>query len=169
MAEIENSNISFLGDINGILSLYEPSFLLFESEHFLEEAKCFAINDLEKYMRRTSMDDVDVAMIKHALELPLHWRMSRMEARWFIDIYERKKDMNPTLLAMAKLDFNMLQSSYQEDLKYASRWDVNAIDQLPYYMRVCFLALRNSINEIAFQVVKDQGVDVIQFLKNVIE
>lgn len=110
-----------MGDINGILSLYEASFLSFKNEDFLEKAKCFAINYLEKYMRRTRVDEVDMAMIKHALELPLHWRTSRMEARWFIDIYERKKDMNPILLEMAKLDFNMLQSIYQEDLKSASR------------------------------------------------
>ncbi|XP_008460931.2 terpene synthase 10-like isoform X1 [Cucumis melo] len=239
--EIEISdNISFLGDINGILSLYEASFLSFKNEDFLEKAKCFAINYLEKYMRRTRVDEVDMAMIKHALELPLHWRTSRMEARWFIDIYERKKDMNPILLEMAKLDFNMLQSIYQEDLKSASswwtssrlgeklsfsrdrlmanflwtigtgfepefsysrrmitkinsfitilddiydvygtldeldlftnaieRWDVNAIDEIPYYMKVCFLALHDSINEMAFQVFKDQEVDVIQYLHNV--
>lgn len=42
-----------------------------------------------------------------------------MEARWFINIYERKQNKRNVLLQFAKLDFNILQSIYQEDLKYA--------------------------------------------------
>ena len=49
----------------------------------------------------------------------MDWRMPRLEARWwFIDIYERSDDMNPTLLELAKLDFNMVQATYQEDLRH---------------------------------------------------
>lgn len=33
-------------------------------------------------------------------------------------IYERSDDMNPTLLELAKLDFNMVQATYQEDLRH---------------------------------------------------
>ncbi|KAA0045518.1 terpene synthase 10-like [Cucumis melo var. makuwa] len=164
--------------------------------------------------------------------------MPRLETRWFIDIYERKVDMNPILLEFAKLDFNKVQSIHQQDLKYASswwrstgfgeklsfardrvmenflwtvgfgyepefsfyrrmatkinafittiddvydvygtldelqlftdaieRWDVDALDQLPDYMKICFLALHNSINEMAFEVLRDKGINVIQYLK----
>ncbi|RVW26290.1 (-)-alpha-terpineol synthase [Vitis vinifera] len=56
------------------------------------------------------------------MELPLHWRMLRLEARWFIDVYERSQGMNPILLELAKLDYNMVQATYQEDLKHASMW-----------------------------------------------
>ena len=75
---------------------------------------------LEKYMK-SSKDEKEVAIVRHALELPLHWRMPRLETRWFIDIYERKVDMNPILLEFAKLDFNKVQFIHQQDLKYASR------------------------------------------------
>ncbi|GMN70284.1 hypothetical protein TIFTF001_039340 [Ficus carica] len=100
-----------------------------------------------------------------SLELPLPWQMLRLEIRWFIDVYERKKDMNSSLLELAKLDFNIVQSTHQEDLKYVSRggeetltlekswtlqgidelelftdaverWDMNAMDQLPDYMKM---------------------------------
>lgn len=103
-----------------MLSLYEASFLSTEGENVLEEVKHFTINYVEKYIR-SSKDELEVSIIRHALDLPLHWRMPRLETRWFIDIYERKVDMNPILLEIAKLDFNRVQSIHREDLKYASR------------------------------------------------
>ena len=109
-------------DLNGILSLYEASFLCIDGENILEAAKHFTINYLENYMR-SCKDEYEASIIRHALELPIHWRLSRLDTRWFIDIYERKEDMNPILLELAKLDFNRVQSIHQEDLKYASRYD----------------------------------------------
>ena len=46
-----------------------------------------------------------------------------------------------------------------------SGWDTNAMDQLPYYMRICFLALHNSINEMALDTLKEQGFHSIRYLK----
>ncbi|PPD82476.1 hypothetical protein GOBAR_DD20586 [Gossypium barbadense] len=57
-------------------------------------------------------------LIDHALELPLHWRMPRLEARWFIEAYEKNKDKNPIILELAILDYNIVQSIHQEDLRY---------------------------------------------------
>jgi len=61
-------------------------------------------------------------MVSHALELPLAWRMLRLESNWFINVYETKTDMEPVLLELAKLDFNMVQALHQEDLKHSSRY-----------------------------------------------
>ncbi|XP_038900957.1 terpene synthase 10-like [Benincasa hispida] len=119
--EMGNFKTCFYEDINGMLSLYEASFLSIKGETILEIAKCFAINYLKEYIK-SSKDDLKVEIVKHALELPLHWRIQRLEARWFIDIYERNRTINPILLEIAKLDFNIVQSIYQEDLKYASSW-----------------------------------------------
>ncbi|KAL7233775.1 hypothetical protein ACSBR1_017396 [Camellia fascicularis] len=44
------------------------------------------------------------------------------------------------------------------------RWDISAMEQLPTYMRICFLALFNSINEIAFYTLMEQGVHIIPYL-----
>ncbi|KAI9113043.1 hypothetical protein K1719_015975 [Acacia pycnantha] len=194
-------------DIKGLLSLYEASFLSME--------------------------------VKHALELPLHWRVSRLEARWFIDFYEKRENMSPTLLKLAKLDFNIIQVSHLNDLKYTSRWwkriglgeklsfsrdrlvenffwtvgltyepqlgnfrrvmtkvnalittiddvydvygkleelvlftdvvdrwDVNAIDILPDYMKICFLALFNFVNEVAYEFLKENGHDWADLCKS---
>ncbi|KAJ0961241.1 hypothetical protein J5N97_000787 [Dioscorea zingiberensis] len=45
------------------------------------------------------------------------------------------------------------------------RWDANAIDQLPKYMKICFLALFNTTNDTAYKVLKMKDVNCIPYLK----
>ncbi|MBA0577166.1 hypothetical protein Golob_027568, partial [Gossypium lobatum] len=45
------------------------------------------------------------------------------------------------------------------------RWDINEIQRLPDYMKIYYHALYNSVNEMAFDTLKEQGIDVIPFLK----
>ncbi|XP_024046987.1 gamma-terpinene synthase, chloroplastic-like [Citrus clementina] len=234
---------SCLGDdIKGILALYEAAYLLVEEEsNIFNEAINFTTTHLKEYVKHNNNDDDGYlsTLVEHALELPLHWRMVRLEARWFIDMYQRGPDVNQVLVELAKLDFNAVQAAHQEELKYVStwwrktglgelhfardrimenffwalgevwepqfeycrrmstkvnalittiddvydvygtldelelftnaveRWDVKAMDQLPYYMKQCFHVLHNSTNEMAFDVLKDQGVHVIPYLKKV--
>ncbi|RVW71182.1 (-)-alpha-terpineol synthase [Vitis vinifera] len=52
------------------------------------------------------------------------------------------------------------------DLLYVYfRWDINAMDQLPEYMKICFLALYNSTNEMAYDILKEQGSHIIAYLR----
>ncbi|KAF4356562.1 hypothetical protein F8388_006306 [Cannabis sativa] len=242
-------------DIKGMLSLYEASFYLVENEDgILEETRHTTKKYLEEYIimimeKQQSLldqnnnnydyDNFDYELVSHALELPLHWRMLRLESRWFIDVYEKRLDMNPTLLTLAKLDFNIVQSIYQDDLKHVfswwestdmgkklefardrtmvnflwtvgvafephfksfrrmitkvnalitviddiydvygtldelelftnavERWDISAMDGLPEYMKTCFLALYNFINDLPFDVLKgEEGLHIIKFLQ----
>lgn len=106
-----------------MLYLYEASYLSFSGESVLDEARDFTAKHLKQINRRIkniNENDDTLLLVGHALELPLHWRMLRMEARWFIDVYERRHDMDSTLLELAKLDFNMVQAVHQEDLKLMS-------------------------------------------------
>ncbi|KAG2667185.1 hypothetical protein I3760_15G100100 [Carya illinoinensis] len=226
-------------DIEGMLALYEASFHLREGESILEEAKDFATKHLKEYVDQ-SKDQYLCMMVNHALELPLHWRVIRLEARWFIDAYRSREDMNPTLLELAKLDFNMVQAVHQEDIKEMSRWwrstglgdlsfsrdrvlenfiwatgalfhpqfgherrmlaklgalvtviddvydvygtleelelftdaierwDVNEIEQLPYYMQICFLSVYNTVNEMAFDTLKEKGCNIIWYMRKAV-
>nr|WHL34552.1 terpene synthase 8 [Aquilegia oxysepala] len=45
------------------------------------------------------------------------------------------------------------------------RWDVNAMEQLPDYMRLCYLALFNTINEVAYDTLKEQDVNILPCLR----
>ena len=49
-----------------------------------------------------------------------------------------------------------------------SRWDINAMDQLPDYMKICFLILYNFVNEMAFDPLKEQGFHIIRYLKKAV-
>ncbi|XP_048325438.2 myrcene synthase, chloroplastic isoform X4 [Ziziphus jujuba] len=173
-------------DTEGMLSLYEASYHSVEGESTLEEAKDFTTKHLKQYIQNKKLDDQNEQLsilVTHALELPLHWRTPRLETRWFIDVYHTTKHMNPIILELAKLDYNMVQSTHQEDLKHAyrwwsntglvpklsfarDRWDMNEMDGLPDYMKLCFLALHNSINEMAFDVLKNREFHIIKYLKN---
>jgi (-)-alpha-terpineol synthase len=118
--EIGNFKESLGDDTKGMLCLYEASFLLIEGESILEEARDFTTRQLKEYIKQNKDQNLSI-MVSHALEIPLHWRMLRLEARWFIDVYRSRKEMNPTLLELAELDFNMVQAAHQEDLKQVSR------------------------------------------------
>ncbi|KAL9416404.1 hypothetical protein AB3S75_039572 [Citrus x aurantiifolia] len=226
-------------DCKGMLALYEAAYLLVEEESSIfRDAIRFTTAYLKEWVVKHDIDKNDdeylCTLVKHALELPLHWRMRRLEARWFIDVYQSGPDMNPILLELAKLDYNIVQAIHQEDLKYVSRWwkktglgeklnfardrvvenffwtvgdifepqfgycrrmsamvnclltsiddvydvygtldelelftdaverwDATATEQLPYYMKLCFHALHNSVNEMGFIALRDQEVGMI--------
>ncbi|KAI8558341.1 hypothetical protein RHMOL_Rhmol04G0083900 [Rhododendron molle] len=128
--------------------------------------------------------------------------MSRLEARCYIEAYGKRNDAHLLLLEMAKLDFNMVQSLLQGELKDMSsdcrksstklislintiddiydvygyldelqlftvavdRWDIKAAETLPDYMKFCFLALYNTTNEMAYEILKQKGVNIIPYL-----
>ncbi|KAA8532359.1 hypothetical protein F0562_032386 [Nyssa sinensis] len=226
-------------DIKGMLSLYEASYLGTQSEGVLDEAKDFTTRHLKDVINKGIITDkVLVRQVSHALELPLHWRMRRFEARWYIDIYEEKEDMVPVLLELAKIDFNFVQAIYQKDLaelirwwkhlglkdklefardrlveglqwglgmayepefsncriavakvmviitviddiydfygfleevklftSATERWDICALDEFPSYLKICFVALFNTVNEMAYLNIKEHGFDSLPYFK----
>ncbi|KAK9077084.1 hypothetical protein SSX86_005420 [Deinandra increscens subsp. villosa] len=226
-----------LEDVMEILNLYEASYLSFEDEHILDEVRDFTTKYLKDNQHKIDESSYISSLVSHALELPLHWRVPRVEARWFIEVYEKIIDMNPTLLEFAKLDYNMVQAGHIEDLKETSRWwrdikwdkklkfsrdrlvehflwstgfahlpqhslfrrtitrvnssitaiddvydvygtleeleqftnvmkrwDINAIEDLPDYMKICFIGFFNTINEIAYNTLTDTGFLILPYL-----
>ncbi|VVA93393.1 unnamed protein product [Arabis nemorensis] len=229
-------------DIKGILSLYEASYLSTRFDTKLKETIYYTTSRLRKFvgMKKTKTKPYVLRkMVIHALEMPYHRRVERLEARWYIDVYGERKDMNPILLEFAKLDFNIVQVIHQDELKYLSswwsktgltkhlgfvrdritesyfssvgviyepefayhrqmltkvfmlittiddiydiygtleelqllttivdKWDVNRLEELPEYMKLCFLCLVNEVNQIGYFILKDKGFNVIPYLKN---
>ncbi|XP_057767413.1 linalool synthase Tps-5042L13, chloroplastic-like isoform X2 [Salvia miltiorrhiza] len=45
------------------------------------------------------------------------------------------------------------------------RWDMSSMEQLPSYMQLCFLGLNNFINDTAYDVMKEQGINIIPYLR----
>jgi (3S)-linalool synthase len=48
------------------------------------------------------------------------------------------------------------------------RWDLDAIEQLPEYMKICYMALYNTTNEIAYRIQKEHGLTVVSYLKRTV-
>ena len=44
-------------------------------------------------------------------------------------------------------------------------WDINRLDELPEYMKLCFLTLFNEINAMGCDVLKCKNIDVIPYFK----
>ncbi|XP_021294567.1 alpha-farnesene synthase-like [Herrania umbratica] len=107
-------------EIKGLLELFEASYLAFEGESILDDAKTFATETLRNIY---STLDSDLAKeVAHALELSKHWRVKWFDVKWHITMYENSKNIDETLLELAKLNFNTVQATLQKDLSDISRW-----------------------------------------------
>ncbi|CAI0465206.1 unnamed protein product [Linum tenue] len=102
-------------DVEGILSLYEASYLRKQGESVLDEAIHFTKSHLEAKV--VDVESLLSERLAHALERPLRKGMEILEHLFFISIYERMSGHHATLLRLAKLSFNVLQYMYQGELR----------------------------------------------------
>ncbi|KAL1821706.1 hypothetical protein ACET3Z_016575 [Daucus carota] len=116
-----NFKENLCGDVKGLLSLYEASFFGFKGEDIIDKAKAFSTTHLKNAVEREISPDM-ARRVNHALDMPLHWRLARVEARWYIDTYEHEHNMLPNLLKLAKLDYNIIQSVYQKEVSKLASW-----------------------------------------------
>ncbi|XP_020590464.1 alpha-terpineol synthase, chloroplastic-like [Phalaenopsis equestris] len=99
----QSFNPNHQSDVEGMLSLYEASYLAIEGEEELYESGKLAKEQL-RYIDSYLISPQLAENINYALEIPL------------------RENVNPTLLELAKLDFNMVQSIYKAELQEMSRW-----------------------------------------------
>ncbi|BAT92207.1 hypothetical protein VIGAN_07088600, partial [Vigna angularis var. angularis] len=231
-----NFKESITTDIWGMLSMYEASYLGAKGEEVLQQAMDFSSAHLQQSLPLLS-PDVGNHVVR-ALTLPRHLRMSRLEARNYIEEYSQVSSKMPYLLEMAKIDNAMVQSMHQKELADISRWwkdlglverlgfardkpaecflwtvgvfpepcysncrielakticillvmddifdtygtsdelvlfteaikrwDLDAMEQLPEYMKISYLALYNTIQEIACRIQMEHGQTVLSCLK----
>nr|GME04744.1 (-)-alpha-terpineol synthase-like [Ipomoea batatas]GME16539.1 (-)-alpha-terpineol synthase-like [Ipomoea batatas] len=240
MSEEGSFDVKHCGEIKGLLSLYEASYLSMEDEDVLEKAKDFSIHHLKQALKQGAIDEKLGEQVSHALEMPFHWMMQRLESRWFIDVYEKTENNNCIVLELAKLDYNMVQVLHLDELKQLSRWhenvnlaekmefarnrlaegflwsvglayepefeycrkistksaeiitviddvydvyatfneveiltdavnrwDVSAIEGLPNYIKICFLAMFNYVNEVVYDILQQQDFNVLPYIQKV--
>ncbi|KAJ7981352.1 Terpene synthase [Quillaja saponaria] len=87
--------------------------------------------------------DFDMVQLLHQRELP-------EIVRWWMD-----------LGLVDKLGFDELVLF----TKAMQRWDLGAMDELPEYMKICYMALYNTTNEIAYRILKQHGWSIVEQLK----
>ncbi|GMQ02844.1 hypothetical protein CsSME_00048895 [Camellia sinensis var. sinensis] len=108
-------------DVQGMLSLYEATYLKIRGEGFLDEAHAFTIAQLESLVGGPHLSSDLSEQVMHALKQSIHRGFPRLEAKHFISFYEKDASRNETLLRLAKLDFNQLQLSHREELCHIFR------------------------------------------------
>ncbi|XP_028081163.1 viridiflorene synthase-like [Camellia sinensis] len=121
-------------DVQGMLSLYEATYLKIRGEGFLDEAHAFTIAQLESLVGGPHLSSDLSEQVMHALKQSIHRGFPRLEAKHFISFYEKDASRNETLLRLAKLDFNQLQLSHREELCHIFRWwkELDLTSKVPY-------------------------------------
>ncbi|KAK8599317.1 hypothetical protein V6N13_077245 [Hibiscus sabdariffa] len=107
-------------DAAAILSLYEASHLGMHGEDIMEEAKDFSTKHLISSLGKL---DCELAMqVQQSLQVPLRWRMPRTEAMNYIHAYQNHDTSHSALIELAKLDYNLVQAVYQQELRELASW-----------------------------------------------
>lgn len=162
-----NFKVSLRSDVEGMLSLYEASHVRVHGEDILEEAFAFTKMHLINSMASNSLSSVGMReKVDHALKQPLHRGMTRLESRHYISMYELCDPLHDqTLLKLAKLDFNFLQSLHKTELKDIARWDKSSTNQLPDYMKFVYETLLSIFEEFEQDLVEEGRSDLIHYVK----
>jgi len=102
-------------DIKSLLSLYNAAYLRTHDEKVLDEAIIFTTSHLEAALN--SLESKLADEVSLSLQTPLFRRVRILETRNYIPIYENEPARNEAILEFAKLNFNLLQLLYCEELK----------------------------------------------------
>eukprot|EP01018_Ginkgo_biloba_P029276 Gb_13700 [translate_table: standard] len=122
-------------DVRSMLNLYRASHVAFPEENVLKDARFFTTEYLQKALTKCDvLSNKNLSTeIKYALEYPWKCSVPRWEARNHIDVYGTDdawlhKNLfrmsyvsNQKILELARLDFNIVQSQHQTELKLLSR------------------------------------------------
>ncbi|XP_010451341.1 PREDICTED: terpenoid synthase 8 [Camelina sativa] len=125
------------GDAKGMLALYEAAQLRTTTDYIMEEALSFASSNLELLAADGKCPPHLSKHIRNALGLSQHKNMEMLVAVGYISFYEHEKDHDKMLLKFAKLNFNLLQLHYLEELAIVTKWyrDQDFASNLPPYFR----------------------------------
>ncbi|XP_071719884.1 sesquiterpene synthase TPS1-like [Rutidosis leptorrhynchoides] len=114
---------SLINDVRGMLELYEAAYLRVPGEIILDELLAFTKTHLENIANDPLRCNHTLSKhIREALERPIHKSLPRLEAVRYIAFYGQEGSHNKTLLRLAKLGFNELQSLHKKELSELSRW-----------------------------------------------
>ncbi|XP_057830564.1 bifunctional levopimaradiene synthase, chloroplastic isoform X2 [Cryptomeria japonica] len=136
--------------VEDMLSLYKCSEIGFPGETVMKEAKTFTATYLRN-LRETNNSfalarDVSGSFaVDYELKYGFHRSLPRLEARFYI---EGSWLSNKTWLA-----------------KTFYRWDLYMLDHMSEHIKIFFLGLYNTINELAEKACKVQGNEMLEYFK----
>uniref|UniRef100_A0ACD5V367 Uncharacterized protein n=1 Tax=Avena sativa TaxID=4498 RepID=A0ACD5V367_AVESA len=123
---------SFTNDIinepRGLLSLYNAAYLSVHAEPELDESISLAKYHLE--LMRGNLKYPLSEQVKRSLEIPYPRTLKRIDVKSYIAEYNQEEAWNPSVLELAKLDFNLLQYLHQRELKEFCRWGNDLYEEI---------------------------------------
>ncbi|KAL8231082.1 hypothetical protein R6Q57_000860 [Mikania cordata] len=110
-------------DVVGLLELYEATYLRLPGEIILDDALSFTRGRLDDISKDLSLTNSIVSkQIQEALAQPLHKRVPIIESVRYISFYQQQPSHNMSLLKLARLGFNLLQSLHKKELNQIYKW-----------------------------------------------
>ncbi|KAF8102594.1 hypothetical protein N665_0198s0292 [Sinapis alba] len=124
-------------DVRGMLSLYEAAHMVTTTEYIMDEALSFSSSNLVSLAEDHMCPSHILRHIKNALTLPQRWNMEVIVAVEYIRFYEQEVGHDEMILKFAKLNFNLIQRHYLQELKILTKWykDYDFLSNLPRYYR----------------------------------
>nr|GME14304.1 (3S,6E)-nerolidol synthase 1-like [Ipomoea batatas] len=107
-------------DIKGLMALHEASHLCIEDEDILDEASIFTTNLLSA--RLSNFDDSDALMVQNTLHYPYHKSLARFTINNYLKIHNLDKDWKKLLADLERMDFNVMQCIYHEEILQVFKW-----------------------------------------------
>ncbi|KAM3346960.1 hypothetical protein ACQJBY_021133 [Aegilops geniculata] len=126
-------------DTNSLLSLYNAAHLSIKGEDVFDMAVSFTRRHLLGALE--NLESPFVGEVSSSLLTPPFRRVGILEARNYLPCYTNKAMRNEAILELAKLNFNILQLHFCEELKDVTMWDEDAVNVLPEYMKDIYLYL----------------------------
>ncbi|GMN68227.1 hypothetical protein TIFTF001_037285 [Ficus carica] len=119
-----NFNECLIADVRGMLSLYDASQLRIRGEEILDEALAFTTAQLSKSLETGTITSIPLAaQVSHALKQQMRKNLPWLEAKhYMMHIYPEMASHNKTLLKLARLEFNLLQSMHRKELSVLTRY-----------------------------------------------
>ncbi|CAL5008193.1 unnamed protein product [Urochloa decumbens] len=119
-------------DTRSLLSLYNASYLRTRDEKVLDEAISYTTCRLQDALPHL---ESPLAMeVSSFLDIPLFKKVGIIEARSYIPIYEKESTRNEAILEFAKLNFNIQQLVFCQELKECTMWwkDIHTKSKLSF-------------------------------------
>ncbi|XP_024964824.1 beta-caryophyllene synthase-like [Cynara cardunculus var. scolymus] len=126
---------SLTNDVQGMLELFEATYMRVQGEVILDEAYVFTTSHLDEISKDPLRSNSTLSsLIQATLKLPLWKSFPRLEALHYIPFYQKQASHNESLLRLAKLGFNLLQSLHKKELSQVSKWwkDIDVSNNIPY-------------------------------------
>ncbi|XP_050288838.1 (3S,6E)-nerolidol synthase 1-like [Quercus robur] len=107
--------------------------------------------------------------LKFARDQPLKWYMWPMACLTDPILSEQRVELTKPLALLYIIDDIFDVRGTLDELKHftevVNRWELDAAEQLPDYMKICFKALYDITNEICYKVYKKHGWNPLESLK----